>query len=40
LQPASIDTAKPLAVLRITLPTATTFGSKNVTIAVEIFASA
>ena len=34
------ESAKPLVVLRITLPTATTFGSKDVTIAVDICASA
>ena len=40
LQPASIDTAKPLVVLRITLPLATTLASNSVTIDVEIAASA
>src|SRR5262245_47152704 len=40
LQPASIDTAKPLVALRITLPLAITLGSNSVTIDVEIAASA
>ena len=40
LQPASIDTAKPLDTLRITLPLAITLASNSVTMEVEIAASA
>ncbi len=40
LHPASIDTAKPLVELRITLPVAITLASNSVTSDVEIAASA
>ena len=39
MQPASIDTAKPFVVLRMTLPVAITLGSNTVTSQVVIAAS-